>query len=204
MSEDQKQTAILENVLGEVRQLNNNISQSEEGKTTGLAFGSAQISDDVQNLDDSLNNSLDKVGGQLKDNAQAAQEANAETSSSEVEDKRDQMNIFKKMFSGISSLGTKFADFGKGVFEMGKEGGGKLFNTVLPLLLPALLSLLNSEQWKVIGEKIEQIKDALVSFYEGFLVPVFEVAVQAFLRQWEIFGELFSGIGDAIDLFKEV
>ena len=203
MSEDQKQTAILENVLGEVRQLNNNISQSEEGKTTGLAFGSAQISDDVQNLDDSLNNSLDKVGGQLKDNAQAAQEANAETSSSEVEDKRDQMNIFKKMFSGISSLGTKFADFGKGVFEMGKEGGGKLFNTVLPLLLPALLSLLNSEQWKVIGEKIEQIKDALVSFYEGFLVPVFEVAVQAFLRQWEIFGELFSGIGDAIDLFKE-
>ena len=203
MSEDKKQTAILENVLGEVRQLNNNISQSEEGKTTGLAFGSAQISDDVQNLDENLNNSLDKVGGQLKDNAQTAQEANAETSSSEVEDKRDQMNIFKKMFTGISSLGTKFADFGKGIFEMGKEGGGKLFNTVLPLLLPALLSLLNSEQWKVIGEKVEQIKDALVSFYEGFLVPVFEVAVQAFLRQWEIFGELFSGIGDAIDLFKE-
>ena len=42
-----------------------------------------------------------------------------------------------------------------------------------------------------------------MSFYEGFLVPVFEVKVQTFLRQWEIFGELFSGIGDAIDLFKE-
>ena len=38
MSEDQKQTAILENVLGEVRKLNSNVTRSEEGQTTGLAL----------------------------------------------------------------------------------------------------------------------------------------------------------------------
>ena len=103
MAEDKKQTAILENVLGEVRKLNSNITRSEEGKTTGLAFGSAQVSDDVNNLDDTLkegNEGVEKVGAQLKDNADAAQ-GNA---SAETEDKRDQMNIFKKLLGGIGGI----------------------------------------------------------------------------------------------------
>ena len=206
MAEDKKQTAILENVLGEVRKLNSNITKSEEGQTTGLAFGSAQVSDDVNNLDDTLkegNESVDKVGAQLKDNADAAQ-GNA---SAETEDKRDQMNIFKKLLGGISGIGKgiggMLASFGKGALNVAKGGFESIKGALLPLLLPALLALLNSEQWKKIGEIVEEVVGALKVFYEAVLVPIFTSLKEGFFRQFEIFGELFDGIGEAIQLFKD-
>ena len=203
MSEDKKQTAVLENVLGEVKKLNNNVTQSEEGKTTGLAFGSAQVSDDVQKLDDNLNESVDKVGEQLKDNAEATQ-GNA---SAETEDKREQMNIFKNILGGISGLGTKIGGvlgkIGGSALDVAKSGFDKIKGALLPLLLPALLALLNSEQWKKIGEIVSQVVEALKVFYEAVLVPIFTSLKEGFFRQFEIVGELFTGIGEAIQLFKD-
>ena len=203
MSEDQKQTAVLENVLGEVKKLNTNVTKSEEGKTTGLAFGSAQISDDINKLDESLNDSVNKVGAQLKDNADTAQGSAA----AETEDKRDQMNIFKKLLGGISGIGKgiggMLSSFGKGAIDAAKGGFESIKGALLPLLLPALLALLNSEQWKKIGAIVEEVVGALKVFYEGVLVPIFNSLKEGFFRQFEIFGELFDGIGEAIQLFKD-
>tara|TARA_B100000424_G_scaffold6352_1_gene4752 strand:- start:837 stop:2507 length:1671 start_codon:yes stop_codon:yes gene_type:complete len=199
MAEEEKQTAVLENVLGEVKKLNTNVTKSEEGKTTGLAFGSAQISDDVQNLDDNLNDSVEKVGAQLKNNADEAQG----NESQETEDKRDQMNIFKKMFSGISNLGVSLGKLGEGIFNVAKGGAQSLFNTVLPLLLPAIFSMLNSDFWKKTGEVVDQITEALKSFYNNILLPIFTSLKEGFFKQMENVGELFDGIGEAIQLFKE-
>ena len=188
MSEDQKQTAILENVLGEVRKLNSNVTRSEEGQTTGLAFGSAQVSDDVQNLDDNLNESVDKVGAQLKDNADAAQGSAA----ADTEDKRDQTNIFKKLLGGIGGIskgiGGMLASFGKGALDAAKGGFESIKGALLPLLLPALLALLNSEQWKKIGAIVEEVVGALKVFYNDVLVPIFTSLKEGFFRQFEIFG----------------
>jgi len=203
MSEDKKQTAALENVLGEVKKLNTNVTKSEEGKTTGLAFGSAQISDDIEKLDENLNDSVNKVGAQLKNNADAAQGSAA----SETEDKRDQMNIFKKLLGGISGIGKgiggMLSSFGKGALDAAKSGFESIKGALLPLLLPALLALLNSEQWRKIGEIVEQVVEALKVFYDEVLVPIFTSLKEGFFRQFEIFGELFDGIGEAIQLFKD-
>ena len=250
MSEDKKQTAILENVLGEVRKLNTNMTGNEESETTGLAFGSAQISDDIENLDDNLTDSVDKVGFQLKDNADATQgneenetiglafgsaqisddiqnlddnlndsvnkvgaqlkdnaDATQGSAAAETEDKRDQMNIFKNILGGISGLGNKIggvlSSIGGSALDVAKSGFESIKGALLPLLLPALLALLNSEQWKKIGEIVEEVVGALKVFYNNVLVPIFNALKEGFFRQFEIFGELFDGIGEAIQLFKD-
>ncbi len=202
MAED-KQTAVLENVLGEVKKLNTNISQSEEGKTTGLAFGSAQISDNIENLEENLSDSVNKVGAQLKDNADATQGSAA----AETEDKRDQTNIFKSILGGISGIGKGIGgiltSFGKGALDAAKGGFESIKGALLPLLLPALLALLNSDIWNKVGEVVDQITESLKSFYNNILVPIFDALKEGFFKQWEIFGDLFDGIGESIQLFKD-
>ena len=80
------------------------------------------------------------------------------------------------------SLGS----FGKGIFNVAKGGFESIKGALLPLLLPALLALLNSEQWKKIGEIVEEVVKLLKFFTTIVLVPIFNSLKEGFFRQFEM------------------
>ena len=170
--ENKKQTAILESVLGELRK-SNAMKREESGGDAlvgGIPFGSAQFTDDIDKgfkaLGKDNTESLDKVGGQLKENSEAT-ESNA---SADEEDQRDKTNIFKKMTASLQGIGASLKDkavnITKGLF-------GKIpFGTLFGLGIMALISFLDSKEWMMIGKWVEDTIEFLKKLWMNVLKPI--------------------------------
>ena len=95
--------------------------------------------------------------------------------------------------------------FGNAVKDKEKFGGGLksiLKNFLLVVLL--FVAFMNSPYWEKMKSIIsEKIVPALTYVFDNVIKPLWDEGLSFIFKQFETIGNLFSGIGDAITLFKE-
>ena len=138
--------------------------------------------------------------------------AGVKSAAAQVEDKRKNFRLQESLLNGINSveqgvLGVA-STFGNAVKEKASAFGGGLKGILSKLLiggaLAAFVAFMNSPYWEKMKTLIsEKIVPALTFVFDNILKPLWDEGLSLIFKQFETIGNLFSGIGDAITLFKE-
>ena len=138
--------------------------------------------------------------------------AGVKSAAAQVEDKRKNFRLQESLLNGINSveqgvLGVA-SSFGDAVKDKAIAFGGGLKSILGKLLiggaLAAFVAFMNSPYWEKMKTLIsEKIVPALTFVFDNILKPLWDEGLSLIFKQFETIGNLFSGIGDAITLFKE-
>ena len=138
--------------------------------------------------------------------------AGVKSAAAQVEDKRKNFRLQESLLNGINSveqgvLGVA-GSFKDAVKDKASAFGGGLKSILGKLLiggaLAAFVAFMNSPYWEKMKALIsEKIVPALTFVFDNVLKPLWDEGLSFIFKQFETIGDLFSGIGDAITLFKE-
>ena len=138
--------------------------------------------------------------------------AGVKSAAAQVEDKRKNFRLQEALLNGINSvekgvLGVA-TTFGNAAKEKASAFGGGLKSILKKLLiggaLAAFVAFMNSPYWEKMKAIIsEKIVPALTYVFDNVIKPLWDEGLSFIFKQFETIGNLFSGIGDAITLFKE-
>ena len=138
--------------------------------------------------------------------------AGVKSAAAQVEDKRKNFRLQEALLNGINSVEKGVVGvattFGNAVKEKASAFGGGLKSILKKLLiggaLAAFVAFMNSPYWEKMKALIsEKIVPALTFVFDNVLKPLWDEGLSFIFKQFETIGNLFSGIGDAITLFKE-
>ena len=138
--------------------------------------------------------------------------AGVKSAAAQVEDKRKNFRLQEALLNGITSVEKGVVgvatSFGNAVKEKTSAFGGGLKSILKKLLiggaLAAFVAFMNSPYWEKMKNIIsEKIVPALTYVFENVIKPLWDEGLSFIFKQFETIGNLFSGIGDAITLFKE-
>jgi len=131
--------------------------------------------------------------------------ARKEIKSEQAAAAKKNQNLLQKMAGGITNLAKGWADAAKSKLK----GAGKSLMTMLKGaaiagLLVAVLAFLESKYWTDTKDFIvNKVVPMLVDFYENILKPIGVIFADYFVATWKNIKTLFSGLGDAFDLFAK-
>ena len=113
---------------------------------------------------------------------------------------KNQTNLLKKIAGGVTGMfgkmGEKVKGAGKGIMAM-------LKGTLVAGLLLAVLAFLESKYWTDTKDFIvNTIVPAITKFW-GYISALGPIFKKYFVDTWANIKELFSGLGDAFDLFSQ-
>ena len=138
--------------------------------------------------------------------------AGVKSAAAQVEDKRKNFRLQEALLNGITSVEKGVAGvagaFGNAVKDKAEKFGGGLKSILKKLLiggaLAAFVAFMNSPYWEKMKAIIsEKIVPALTYVFDNVIKPLWDEGLSFIFKQFETIGNLFSGIGDAITLFKE-
>ena len=138
--------------------------------------------------------------------------AGVKSAAAQVEDKRKNFRLQESLLNGINSVEqgvlSVASNFGDAVKDKAIAFGGGLKSILGKLLiggaLAAFVAFMNSPYWEKMKTLIsEKIVPALTFVFDNILKPLWDEGLSLIFKQFETIGNLFSGIGDAITLFKE-
>ena len=138
--------------------------------------------------------------------------AGVKSAAAQVEDKRKNFRLQESLLNGINSVEQGVlnvaSNFGDAVKDKAIAFGGGLKSILGKLLiggaLAAFVAFMNSPYWEKMKTLIsEKIVPALTFVFDNILKPLWDEGLSLIFKQFETIGNLFSGIGDAITLFKE-
>lgn len=191
-----KQTAILEGVLGEVRKLRTEVAAQNaksggDEKVEGLPPGSAQFTDSIDNLAESNKKNAASTQQVIENSDNEAK--NSAAKEREGSEKRER--TFARIGEGLKNVGAslreKAANLTESIF-------GKIpLNTLFGLGVMALISWMNSDQWKTIGDWVASLVSGLKTLWDTIS------GLATTIGESETFKNLKTGFDNLLTKVKE-
>jgi hypothetical protein len=126
------------------------------------------------------------------------------------QEKEDEAGAMRQKHTGLL---MSIAENTGGIHEEFMKGDDKekkpfdfmklLKKMVLGAAIAGIIAFLNSDYWKNMKINFDGMKESLVSLYENYLVPIWDIFKNSIVKSWDNIKVLFTGLKESFALFGE-